>query len=336
MYGGAGSRPPVAKWTPGKPTPVHWYSLDRFEHRVLLELRARSGDHGRPVRRAVRRPQRPLEARPGRRGGRPAIRAPGRPARRVRDRLAAAPTQVLFEAMRAEAREPKPAVLGAVGKEWLESGSLRRALKVFKGLPRALLTAYTTVLITASRGDGKSASPTCPAPTGRILLVGQNYSPAIAPQAMLMGAVTGCPHHLRADRADRSDRAPDQPGPAHARLRQEPPRPRLPERRRAPRGDQRRSPSPVDQAARPRSRGTSGRDLRPSRAAHVDPGRRRQRAARRLRPGELPTAPTRSGRGRVYYAIRPRVLELTGKKALGDAYFSVRAAARVHAGLTRS
>jgi DNA topoisomerase VI subunit B len=30
---------PVAKWTPGMPVPAHWYSLERFEHRVLLEIR---------------------------------------------------------------------------------------------------------------------------------------------------------------------------------------------------------------------------------------------------------------------------------------------------------
>ena len=30
---------PVSKWTPGLPIPPHWYDLDRFCHRVLLEIR---------------------------------------------------------------------------------------------------------------------------------------------------------------------------------------------------------------------------------------------------------------------------------------------------------
>ena len=31
--------PPLTKWTPGLPIPPHWYTLERFTHRVLLEIR---------------------------------------------------------------------------------------------------------------------------------------------------------------------------------------------------------------------------------------------------------------------------------------------------------
>jgi hypothetical protein len=38
-YDGHSAEPtPVAKWTPGLPTPAHWYALERFGHRVLLEI----------------------------------------------------------------------------------------------------------------------------------------------------------------------------------------------------------------------------------------------------------------------------------------------------------
>ena len=30
---------PVTKWTPGQPIPAHWYTRERFAHRVLLEIR---------------------------------------------------------------------------------------------------------------------------------------------------------------------------------------------------------------------------------------------------------------------------------------------------------
>ncbi len=28
----------IAKWTPGRPTPPHWYTRERFEHRITMEL----------------------------------------------------------------------------------------------------------------------------------------------------------------------------------------------------------------------------------------------------------------------------------------------------------
>jgi len=30
---------PITKWTPDLPTPANWYTMERFSHRVLLELR---------------------------------------------------------------------------------------------------------------------------------------------------------------------------------------------------------------------------------------------------------------------------------------------------------
>ncbi len=35
----SGEGVPVSKWTPVQPIPSHWYTLERFEHRVLLEIR---------------------------------------------------------------------------------------------------------------------------------------------------------------------------------------------------------------------------------------------------------------------------------------------------------
>ena len=107
----------ITKWTPGKPTPIHWYSLERFEHRVLLELRH---DPSITVAQFVGqfagladRSKRPRVA-----------EAAGLQYKRLDavldptgTALDAAPTQMLLEAMRAETRAPKPAVLGAVGKE---------------------------------------------------------------------------------------------------------------------------------------------------------------------------------------------------------------------------
>jgi hypothetical protein len=93
--------------------------------------------------------------------------------------------QMLLEAMRAEAREPKPAVLGAVGNEslrdWLAGGFAHHVINgVDNGIPWRWKIAFACL----------------PHTPERVLLVAQNFSPAIDADAMLAGAVPWLSEHL--------------------------------------------------------------------------------------------------------------------------------------------
>ena len=313
----------VAKWTPGKPTPIHWYSLDRFEHRVLLELRH---DPAITVAQFVGRfaglSDRSKRARIAEAAGLRYVRLDAL-LDRDETRLAAAPTQVLFEAMRSEAREPKPAVLGAVGKEWLE-GWLTAAR--VEGVQRAAEGFAYRIIGGVDNGipwRWEVAFAHLPGATERVLLVGQNFSPAIDPNAMLTGAVPWLPHHLR----------PAEPIALVAH--------RIsPDRRTLDYGKSRLSlasgeASQLCEAIRKvavkwiklreregRGHGTGERDLaaKPPRRISIRDAVWHELPAAYTRASSNGSHPVRARQ--VYYAIRPRVLELTGKGVLGDAYFS--------------
>ena len=76
------------------------------------------------------------------------------------------------------------------------------------------------------------------------------------------------------------------------------------------------------QAVRPRPRDRRAQPVRQPAGAHVGPGGCLAGASRRLRQGQLWRRPPGPSARQIYYAIRPRVLELTGKPTLGDGYFS--------------
>ena len=131
----SGEPTPITKWTPGLPTPAHWYTPERFAHRVLVEIRANPkvtlaqflgafrGLSSRTARSEVAAETglsyQPLAA---------LLDASGTGVDHVRLRA-------LLTAMQDASRAPKPAVLGAVGKQTFENwvanhGSSRGASRI--------------------------------------------------------------------------------------------------------------------------------------------------------------------------------------------------------------
>jgi hypothetical protein len=170
----------VQKWTPGLPVPAHWYDLDRFAHRVRLEIKRdpeitvaqflttfkglTSSTKRSEVAAVADLSYKPLAA---------LLDGFGTDLDRGR-------TALLLSVMQEASRPPKHAVLGAIGKETFGAWA---ASNPDYGAPELL--AYTTV-------DGVVVGSSCipyrweigfchlPGATERQLLVGHNYSPAIS------------------------------------------------------------------------------------------------------------------------------------------------------------
>jgi hypothetical protein len=174
----------VAKWPTGAPTPPHWYTPERFVHRVLLEIKRdpaltvaqfltafrglSSSTKRSEVAADVELSYQPLSA---------LLDSSGTSLDYDRARR-------LLLAMRLASRPPKHAVLGGVGKETVAQWAAKHASR------EPPLFAYTTVegvvhddipwrveLGFAHLGNGS-----------RQLMIGQNFSPALEPVEML-GAV---------------------------------------------------------------------------------------------------------------------------------------------------
>jgi hypothetical protein len=180
----------VTKWTPGLPVPAHWYEIDRFAHRILLEIKrdpeitvAQFLTTFRGLTSSTKRSDiaatadlsyKPLSA---------LLDGSGTDLDRAR-------TALLLSAMQEASRAPKHGVLGAIGKESFEDWA-RNHGSAHSGDLKFL--AYTTV-------DGVFAGTDIPyrweiglchlpEASGRQVLIGQNFSPAVAPAEMLNAAL---------------------------------------------------------------------------------------------------------------------------------------------------
>ncbi len=326
-YDGATWQPagPITKWTANKPTPVHWYRLDRFEHRILLELRrnpdvtvaqfvgsfAGLTDRSKRARvaEAACLQYRRLDA---------LLLGNG-------TSLNPGPTQMLLEAMLAEARAPKPAVLGAVGKIplelWLTAARIEGAQRRAEGFAYHIIDGVDDGI--PWRWEvGFAHLPDVPT---RQLLVGQNFSPAIDPNAMLLGAVSYLsayldptePVALIAHRISPDRRTLDY-GKSRLAL--------APGEAEAVRGAIRKVAARWIKQRMREDRGRSTADQRDLASTKPETRMSIRDAVWRELPAAYAKASSKGAhpvRARqVYYQIRPRVLELTGKDSLGDAYFS--------------
>ena len=167
----------IAKWTPGLPIPPHWYTPERFGHRVLLEIRRdpeitvaqlltsfkglTSSTKRSEVAAAAELSYKPLAA--------------------LLDETGTAldldRTMRLLDPMQAASRPPKHAVLGTVGKETFEAW----ASNLDYGTPELLSYTIVDGVITGDipvRWEVGFAH--LPEASERQLLIGQNYSPAIS------------------------------------------------------------------------------------------------------------------------------------------------------------
>jgi hypothetical protein len=316
---------PITKWTPNKPTPIHWYGLERFEHRVLLELRQNPTlTVAQFVGQFAGLSDRSKRAR--------IAEAAGLQYRRLDalldcdgTKLAAAPTQMLLEAMLSEAREPKIKVLGAVGKEALESWLLAARVE---GVQRQA-EGFAYHVIDGVHGGipwrWEVAFAHLPGAIERVLLAGQNFSPAIDPGAMLAAAASYymLPYHLGGTE------------PIALLLHRI-----SPARRTLDYGKSRLDLATSERLAlleairkiaakwiklrqrEDRGHAAGDRDLsaKPPRRMSIRDAVWQELPAAYARASSDGARPVRARQ--VYYAIRPRVLELTGKGVLGDGYFS--------------
>ena len=117
--------PPLTKWTPGLPIPPHWYTIERFTHRVLLEIRR---DPEITVAQFLGT-FKGLSSPPRRSELAEAAGLSYQPLRALLDQSGTQLDQVraarLLTAMQKASRAPKPAVLGAAGEvafaAWVKS-----------------------------------------------------------------------------------------------------------------------------------------------------------------------------------------------------------------------
>ena len=209
--------------------PPHWYTPERFAHRVLLEIRRDPRSRSRSSWAA----------------------STGSRAARKRSEVAAAaglsyaPLAALLDGSgtaldpaahrqrcsprcRTASRAPKPAVLGAVGKEDVRDLGRATTLIRIRRPPSFLLTPPSMVwLATTIPFRWEIGFAHLPGPTERQLLVGQNFSPAIVPDEMPEDVLRTVALARRQRRADRPVPPPDHARPADARLRQDRARLRL-------------------------------------------------------------------------------------------------------------
>ena len=173
---------PIKKWTPGQPIPPHWYTPERFAHRVLLEIGSNPGITAQQFLGTFRG----LTDRSRRAEIAAACGLTGQPLRALLDAsgraLDDARARALLHAMQQEGRAPRPDALGRIGKEtvfhWISNQDCPEGTE-----PQFL--AYATVDLlcedvpivweigfAAMPDDGR----------GRQLLVGHNFSPVIDPE----------------------------------------------------------------------------------------------------------------------------------------------------------
>ena len=169
----------VLKWTSGLPAPAHWYSAERFAHRLLLEIKRDpkitvaqfvASHRGLTDRSKVARvaaiaglSYQPLAA---------LLDTSG-------TTINADRAELLLTAMQSASCAPKHAVLGAVGKD----GFARWARN--HGLGEPQLLAYVTtdgVISQEIPWRWEIGVAHLPNATNRCLLVGINFSPAIVPE----------------------------------------------------------------------------------------------------------------------------------------------------------
>jgi hypothetical protein len=181
------------KWTPGLPIPPHWYTFERFVHRVLLEIRrdpkitvAQFLGAFKGLTSSTKRSAVAVEAALSYQPLAALLDASG-------IALDLERTQALLTAMQQASRPPKPDVLGAVGKEPFEVWARNHAC----GDPQ--LISYTTVDSVVS-GDTpfrwEVGFAHLPEATERRVLIGQNFSPAISAIEMLNAVLPHCSWHF--------------------------------------------------------------------------------------------------------------------------------------------
>jgi hypothetical protein len=176
------ARGALTKWTPGRPVPAHWYAPDRFEHRVLLEIKR---DPKITVAQFL--------------GG-----FKGLTSRTLRSQVAAAAdlsyqplttlldgsgtgldhrcARALLDAMQDASRPPKHSVLGAIGKEAFAAWA---AANHASSPPQFL--AYDTADAVVDDGvpvRWEIGVAHLPGLEQRRLLAGHNFSPAILPDQL--------------------------------------------------------------------------------------------------------------------------------------------------------
>jgi hypothetical protein len=178
--------PGFRKWKPGRPTSPHWYSRDRFAHRILAELR-------RDPRLTVAQFLGGFAGLTDRSRRARIAEAAGLQYRPLSAALDAAGTAVdldvareLLDAMQAEAVAPKPVVMGRLGKDaalWAAAGGRSEHDEDVRGLAYHIVTSDECEVPWV----WEVAFAQLPGLTRRRLVVGTNFSPAIAPDLMLRG-----------------------------------------------------------------------------------------------------------------------------------------------------
>jgi hypothetical protein len=178
----------ICKWTPGLPIPAHWYTLERFAHRVLLEI-------GRDRQITVAQflgTFAGLKSTVKRAEVAAAVELSYQPLATLLDstgtRVDQASSEALLWAMQQACRAPKPDVLGSVGRETFEGW----ACNLDHGEPQ-LLTYNTFDTVVHGTVPIRWEIGFChlPGASGRALLVGQNFSPALLPAHMANMVLNG-------------------------------------------------------------------------------------------------------------------------------------------------
>ena len=186
--------PPLTKWTPGLPIPPHWYTLERFTHRVLLEIRR---DPEITVAQFLGT-FKGLSSPPRRSELAEAAGLSYQPLRALLDQSGTQLDQVraarLLTAMQKASRAPKPAVLGAAGEvafaAWVKSLAKRFGSNPDQspsgGLP---FFTYSTIdgVIEVAEIPYRWELGICHLPglEESALLVAQNFSPSCQPELMM-------------------------------------------------------------------------------------------------------------------------------------------------------
>jgi hypothetical protein len=321
---GVAGDPAFRKWRPGTATPVHCYAPDRFANRVLAELRhdpkitvvqflGRFAGLTSRTRRARIADEAGLQY---------------QPLAALLDASGTALDPDRVELLRREMADastpPKPSVLGRLGKDHALAALIDLAqsdeadLRGFayhsaagdeRGVPYVYEVAFAQVIGAA----------------GRRLLVGQNFSPAIDPAAMLDGflrpAYRGLGNYL--DEVEPIALLVHRISPARASL-------DYGKQRAAIGYTQAYDLSELIRKATARWIKERTRQVRTGRRAEIEDRPPRRRSIKDVVAEHLPAAYARvSSEGKlpararqIYYAIRPKVLDVTGRKAFGSEYFS--------------
>ena len=209
---------PVRKWAPNEPIPPHWYDIDRFVHRVSLEIRndpeitvAQFLAGFRGLSSSTKRSEVAANAGLSYAPLRAVLAASGREVDREKAAL-------LLASMQTASRAPKPSILGGIGRDGFEA--LVSNVDYDADPDDDDLTSYTKDSVTSNDRQGSNhdqsrpqvlayttidgvtrndipwrweigfATRTSAEGRGRHLVIGQNFSPAIVPEEML-GSVTG-------------------------------------------------------------------------------------------------------------------------------------------------